>query len=102
MLNQTNLAQNNNKYYLLQLLENGNKPEYVVWFRWGRVGKSGQTAVHKCGTDLEKAKNLFCGKFFDKTKNDWDEKDQFEKVPGKYDIVQKDYSLDKVRFHKKY
>lgn len=83
---------NNNKYYLLQLLEHNKTKTYCVWFRWGRVGKTGQSTYEKCGSDLEKAKNVFCRKFFDKTKNEWDDKDNFEKVPGKYDIVDKDYA----------
>lgn len=35
-------------------------------------------------------------KFFDKTKNDWNERDDFEKVNGKYDWVKMDYSADEV------
>jgi hypothetical protein len=38
MLNQTNIQYNNNKFYLLQLLESKTGGEYWVWFRWGRVG----------------------------------------------------------------
>ena len=42
MLNQTNIASNNNKYYILQLLEKRSTtaagPDLAVWFRWGRVG----------------------------------------------------------------
>jgi poly [ADP-ribose] polymerase len=39
MLNQTNISSNNNKYYLLQLLEHRKGDGYAVWFRWGRVGR---------------------------------------------------------------
>jgi len=35
MLNQTNIGQNNNKYYVIQLIENGGR--YYTWNRWGRV-----------------------------------------------------------------
>lgn len=31
-------------------------------------------------------------RFNDKTKNDWDMRDVFEKVPGKYDLLSMDYS----------
>ena len=48
--------------------------------RWGRVGKAGQTSLTQCGNDLNKAKDIFCKKFTDKTKNDWYDKDSFEKV----------------------
>ncbi|TNN54786.1 Poly [ADP-ribose] polymerase 2 [Liparis tanakae] len=36
MLNQTNLQFNNNKYYLIQLLEDDSSKVYSVWSRWGR------------------------------------------------------------------
>jgi len=38
MLNQTNIQNNNNKFYLIQLLENRLGGDYCVWLRWGRVG----------------------------------------------------------------
>ncbi|VDP91412.1 unnamed protein product [Echinostoma caproni] len=76
MLNQTNLQHNNNKYYLLQLLEDDDSKNYSVWFRWGRVGKTGQN------------------KFYDKTLNEWDCRDCFEKVQGKYDLVHLDYGTE--------
>lgn len=40
MLNQTNIGQNNNKFYVLQLLDKSG--DYYVWTRWGRVGERGQ------------------------------------------------------------
>lgn len=95
MLNQTNLQFNNNKYYLLQLLEDDNSKAYSVWLRWGRVGKVGQNSLTACGGDLLKAKDIFKKKFLDKTKNEWDDRANFEKVPGKYDMVFMDYSTNK-------
>ncbi|XP_018613580.1 poly [ADP-ribose] polymerase 2 isoform X1 [Scleropages formosus] len=91
MLNQTNLQFNNNKYYLIQLLQDDNMKNYTVWMRWGRVGKVGQHSLMSFGGDLEKAKDVFKKKFFDKTKNNWDSRAQFEKVAGKYDMVFMDY-----------
>ncbi len=58
------------------------------------MGKKGQTKFESFGGNLEKAKALFESKFFDKTKNEWSEKAMFEKVPGKYDLVFKDYAAD--------
>lgn len=37
---------------------------------------------------------LFCFRFLDKTKNEWEHRATFEKVPGKYDMVFMDYSTD--------
>lgn len=36
MLNQTNIGQNNNKYYVVQMLKSRGGT-YSVWNRWGRV-----------------------------------------------------------------
>ncbi|XP_038135520.1 poly [ADP-ribose] polymerase 2 isoform X2 [Cyprinodon tularosa] len=94
MLNQTNLQFNNNKYYLIQLLEDDGSKVYSVWMRWGRVGKVGQNSLVSCGSDLKKAKDVFKKKFYDKTSNDWDLRDCFEKEPGKYDLVFMDYSAN--------
>ncbi|KAM9323443.1 poly [ADP-ribose] polymerase 2 [Pholidichthys leucotaenia] len=92
MLNQTNVQFNNNKYYLIQLLEDDNAKAYSVWMRWGRVGKVGQSSLIACGGDLLKAKDAFKKKFLDKTKNEWEDRENFEKVQGKYDMVFMDYS----------
>lgn len=92
MLNQTNIEFNNNKYYLIQLLESDAGNTFSVWMRWGRVGANGQNSLHPCGSDLEKAKSIFCNKFINKTKNAWHERHSFEKVKGKYDLLAMDYS----------
>ncbi|KAL8613854.1 hypothetical protein ACOMHN_032844 [Nucella lapillus] len=92
MLNQTNVGNNNNKYYIIQLLEETGKKAYYVWQRWGRVGYKGQTNLVQTGGDLLKAQNLFTKKFQDKTQNAWESREYFEKIPGKYDLVHLDYS----------
>ncbi|XP_036151973.1 poly [ADP-ribose] polymerase 2 isoform X2 [Myotis myotis] len=94
MLNQTNLQFNNNKYYLIQLLEDDAQRNFSVWMRWGRVGKVGQHSLVACSGDLSKAKEVFQKKFLDKTKNNWEDREKFKKVPGKYDMVQMDYTTN--------
>ncbi|ESN90185.1 hypothetical protein HELRODRAFT_194677 [Helobdella robusta] len=91
MLNQTNINNNNNKFYIIQLLESDNSKTYHVWTRWGRVGARGQTALMPFAENFHSAYLCFCKKFQDKTKNQWTERDSFEKVAGKYDIVHIDY-----------
>uniref|UniRef100_A0A8C4DMA6 Poly [ADP-ribose] polymerase n=1 Tax=Dicentrarchus labrax TaxID=13489 RepID=A0A8C4DMA6_DICLA len=93
-LGKTNLQFNNNKYYLIQLLEDDSSKVYSVWMRWGRVGKVGQNSLTACGGDLLKAKDIFKKKFLDKTKNEWEDRASFEKVAGKYDMVFMDYSVN--------
>ncbi|XP_051832935.1 poly [ADP-ribose] polymerase 2 isoform X2 [Antechinus flavipes] len=88
----TNLQFNNNKYYIIQLLEDDGQRNFSVWMRWGRVGKVGQHSLVTCSGDLNKAKEVFQKKFFDKTKNSWEDRGSFEKVPGKYDMLQMDYT----------
>ena len=78
---QTNLKNNNNKFYLIQLLEEDKRRAYSVWFRWGRgesvegsgdreggncetflfhaVGKTGQHNLEEFGSNLIAAKETF-------------------------------------------
>lgn len=42
-LNQTNLKDNNNKFYICQLIRG--RSGYHCFFRWGRVGYDGQTSM---------------------------------------------------------
>lgn len=59
---QTNVGNNNNKYYIIQLLEENGKKAFHVWQRWGRVGYKGQTNIVNCSGDLDKAINVFSKK----------------------------------------
>ena len=47
-LNQSNIANNNNKFYILQIIEIS-KGMYYFYCRWGRVGVVGQTSEMMCG-----------------------------------------------------
>ena len=87
MLNQTNIGQNNNKFYVIQLLQSGG--QYYLWTRWGRVGEAGQSSNKRCGTQ-EAAEREFCKKFKDKTKNSWEERENFTAVKGKYTLLEMD------------
>ena len=44
----------------------------------------------------EDALNDFCKKFFDKTRNEWVERGEFQKVNGKYDLVEQDFGEAEV------
>ncbi|XP_014696044.1 protein mono-ADP-ribosyltransferase PARP3 [Equus asinus] len=84
-LNQTNVGNNNNKFYIIQLLEAGDR--FVCWNRWGRVGEVGQSKLNYFVL-LEDAKKDFEKKFRDKTKNSWAERDRFVAHPGKYTLIE--------------
>ncbi|XP_036122659.1 protein mono-ADP-ribosyltransferase PARP3 [Molossus molossus] len=84
-LNQTNIGNNNNKFYIIQLLEEGGR--FACWNRWGRVGEMGQSKLSYFSL-LEDAKKDFEKKFRDKTKNNWAERDHFVAHPGKYTLIE--------------
>ena len=53
-----------------------------------------------CGTlyqNIYKCYHCFC-RFYDKSRNQWADRKKFVKVPGKYDLVELDYSADNVSF----
>lgn len=85
MLNQTNIGANNNKFYVIQLLEQAGK--YFTWTRWGRVGEPGQNALLGNGT-LDDARKCFESKFRDKTGNGWADRANFSAKAGKYTLIE--------------
>ncbi|XP_029819635.1 protein mono-ADP-ribosyltransferase PARP3-like [Manacus vitellinus] len=84
-LNQTNISANNNKFYIIQLLEHNGA--HSVWTRWGRVGEVGQSKLMSCAS-LEAAKKVFEKKFREKTKNSWASKENFVAKEGKYTLIE--------------
>ncbi|XP_044307387.1 protein mono-ADP-ribosyltransferase PARP3 [Varanus komodoensis] len=85
MLNQTNIGHNNNKFYIIQLIEhNGN---FSCWNRWGRVGEVGQSKLSSFSS-LGDAKKDFEKKFKDKTKNNWADRENFVAHDGKYTLIE--------------
>lgn len=67
MLNQSNMDANNNKFYVIQLLQDKtNSTKFWVWNRWGRVGVDGQNSL-KGPMTLVNAKDEFKKKLNDKT-----------------------------------
>jgi predicted DNA-binding WGR domain protein len=97
LLNQTDIANNKNKYYIIQLLETDTTPhQYITWNRWGRVGeeRGSQNAARSHGANLHGALEDFTKKFHDKTKNAWAERANFSTVSGKYTLIERDYGAD--------
>lgn len=86
-LNQTNIGQNNNKFYVVQLLEDDKGGKFYVFTRWGRVGVTGQSALDHY-TSVLPAQMQFKKKFREKTGNDWDVAETaFTKIDGKYQLM---------------
>ncbi|KAL4150967.1 hypothetical protein PRNP1_010353 [Phytophthora ramorum] len=92
MLNYTNISfgtYGNNKFYMVQLVQDGDN--YMVFRKWGRVGaKNPQRALERYNSSLEKAQASFTKKFLDKSGNEWPLVEPFERVEGKYVLVELD------------
>eukprot|EP00451_Oxyrrhis_marina_P039108 CAMPEP_0204369044 /NCGR_PEP_ID=MMETSP0469-20131031/44652_1 /ASSEMBLY_ACC=CAM_ASM_000384 /TAXON_ID=2969 /ORGANISM="Oxyrrhis marina" /LENGTH=529 /DNA_ID=CAMNT_0051358707 /DNA_START=12 /DNA_END=1601 /DNA_ORIENTATION=+ len=87
-LNQTNIdgGSNNNKFYIIQVLQSSDG-SFATWNRWGRVGEDGQNALKKFPAAPQAIAD-FKAKFKAKTVNNWDNRDSFNKVKGKYGLVE--------------
>jgi poly [ADP-ribose] polymerase len=66
-LNQANLDNNNNKFYIVQILLNISTNAIYVWNRWGRIGSPGQHAL-KGPFNKDAAINEYNSKVHEKTK----------------------------------
>ncbi|GAB1211933.1 hypothetical protein ATERTT37_001057 [Aspergillus terreus] len=88
-LNQTVSANNNNKFYRIQMLTNRSGSEFMTWTRWGRVGETGQYSLLGDGS-FDKAMAEFKKKFKDKSGLTWDNRLDPPKK-GKYTFIEKNY-----------
>ncbi|KAK2742413.1 hypothetical protein FQN55_007851 [Onygenales sp. PD_40] len=91
-LNQTNASRNNNKFYLIQILEDETSGAYLTWTRWGRVGEVGQSAEFP-GSSLDSAMSVFNSKFKSKTGHAWKDRLNTPKA-GKYTFIERNYEDD--------
>lgn len=89
-LNQSNSSNNNNKFYRIQLLQDGSS--FKTWTRWGRVGEFGQSALLGSG-EFDDALRNFEKKFKDKSGLRWADRAENPK-PGKYAFVERSYAPD--------
>ncbi|KAJ4963907.1 hypothetical protein NE237_023846 [Protea cynaroides] len=89
-LNQTNVSDNNNKFYVIQALESDDGQTFMVYSRWGRVGVKGQDKLHAY-MHREAAIKEFQQKFFDKTRNQWSNRKKFVCYPKCYTWLEMDY-----------
>ena len=60
--NYTNVQNNNNKFYIIQMLQDIHTKKYSVLFRWGRVGRFGQVNFITYN-NFEEAPNEFLEKY---------------------------------------
>lgn len=85
VLNQTDLKTNANKFYRMQALKDGNS--YYLYVRYGRIGETGQKSIKSFSSPHVLASE-FKAQFKAKTKNDWDNRDDFKIYSGKYFLTQ--------------
>ncbi|KAI5565170.1 hypothetical protein BDE02_14G107000 [Populus trichocarpa] len=94
-LNQTNVGNNNNKFYLIQALESNDSSKFMVYTRWGRVGIKGQDKLQGPYTSRGSAIQEFEAKFFAKTKNRWPNRKDFICHPKCYTWLETDHDMNK-------
>ncbi|CAJ2629108.1 unnamed protein product [Trifolium pratense] len=92
VLNQTNVGDNNNKFYIIQVLESDDGGKFLVYNRWGRVGIKGQDKLHGPYSSRESAIREFEQKFLAKSKNAWSDRNNFVFHPKSYVWLEMDYS----------
>jgi len=89
-LNCSDLGQNNNKFYIIQVIAKDSNPnQCYLWNRWGRIGVVGQNAF-SAALSQDQAVNLFMSKYRSKTSSkytqieiDYSNKDEEKKVTKK-------------------
>ncbi|KIK70344.1 hypothetical protein GYMLUDRAFT_183864 [Collybiopsis luxurians FD-317 M1] len=94
MLNQTDIKDNKNKFYVLQLLHPISGSSHCELFtHWGRVGESGQ-CMTKGPFPASTAINEFKKQFKAKAGVPWESRHGMEPQKGKYFFIERDYNND--------
>ncbi|KAK6755153.1 hypothetical protein RB195_013873 [Necator americanus] len=92
VLGSVDMQTNRNSYYKIQLLKHDHKPTFYVFRSWGRVG----TMIGGTRTEMfrneENAVEAFEHLFLEKSGNEWENKDNFKKVPGRLGFVDTDFT----------
>jgi len=93
-LNQTNIKENNNKFYIIQLLETDIFPKkYYLFTVYGRVGYKGTSKVREFGSNAHGI-SAFHDMFRTKTGNSWSNRKNFIKKSKKYFLCEMDLVED--------
>ena len=73
-------------FYIIQLIHDLGKDMYIVTTQFGRMGEDGANQRSPFNS-LDEAKNEFRKIFKNKTSNEWDERNNFERKKGKYMLL---------------
>ncbi|XP_036339224.1 poly [ADP-ribose] polymerase [Rhagoletis pomonella] len=96
VLGLTDIQRNKNSYYKLQLLESDTRNKYWIFRSWGRIGTTIGDHKLESFTNLIEAKRSFFHIYFDKTGNEFDNRQHFVKVPGRMFPIEIDYEDEKT------
>lgn len=88
VLNQTDIKNNKNKFYIMQLIKSGNM--YIHAIAYGRTGEKGKIITDQYTSEID-GKRAFEKQFRSKTGNQWTSKD-FIKKAGKYFLIETSYA----------
>ena len=91
ILNLTDVAYGvlgHNKFYLMQVIQTHHVRQWVVFFKWGRVGAKNPQTKHIKFYNMIDAILEFEKKFKQKTMNLWKNRFHFKHVEGKYLLIQ--------------
>ncbi|CAH1168782.1 unnamed protein product [Phyllotreta striolata] len=96
VLGLTDIQSGKNSYYKMQLLESDSCNQYWLFRSWGRIG----TTIGGNKTELkgscQQAKADFRALYEEKTGNQWENRHDFQKIPGRMYPIDVDYGDDKV------
>ncbi|XP_057662049.1 poly [ADP-ribose] polymerase [Diorhabda carinulata] len=96
ILGLTDIQSGKNSYYKLQVLEHDKKNAYWLFRSWGRIGTTiGNHKLESMGT-LQEALMQFRDLYKEKTGNDWDNRENFKKMPGKLYPIEMDYGEEEA------
>jgi poly [ADP-ribose] polymerase len=91
MLTQTDIVSGMNKYYHLQLIDmDGTGQKFLVFSKFGRVGTDVGAFYKSNPSGFKGALEIFYEKYFDKSGNKWEERNNFAKKPNKYYPIEVD------------
>ncbi|CAG9763321.1 unnamed protein product [Ceutorhynchus assimilis] len=94
VLGLTNVQDNKNSFYKLQLLQSDKGDRYWIYRGWGRIGTIIGGNKTEQFSSLHDAQRCFEEVYEDKSGNPWEYRDQFIKVPGKMYPIDVDYGTD--------
>jgi poly [ADP-ribose] polymerase len=90
MLNLTDVSygiHGHNKFYFMQLLQRDDSKKWTLFMKYGRVGAEKPQKRSFEFYNRTEARVAFEQRFFEKTHNNWEDKDYFQEKPGKYSLV---------------